>query len=42
MKAGLSQRGYLKAINVIALEAVLRDLSGQADRDPELYYFTIW
>ncbi|MBK9711311.1 MAG: DUF3500 domain-containing protein [Kouleothrix sp.] len=42
LKTGLSQRGYLKATNVIALEAVLRALSGQAERDPELYYFTIF
>ena len=43
LKTGLSQRGYLKATTIIELEAILRELQRQrTDRDPELYYFTIF
>jgi hypothetical protein len=43
LKTGLSQRGYLKATTIIELEAVLRELERErSDRDPELYYFTIF
>lgn len=42
LKTGLSQRGYLKATTIIELETVLRELEKRADRDPELYYFTIF
>ena len=43
LKTGLSQRGYLKATTIIELEAVLRELERErTDRDPELYYFTIF
>ena len=43
LKTGLSQRGYLKATTIIELETVLRELQKErTDRDPELYYFTIF
>jgi uncharacterized protein DUF3500 len=43
LKTGLSQSGYLKATTIIELETVLRELQKErTDRDPELYYFTIF
>jgi hypothetical protein len=45
LKAGLSQRGYLKAATIITLENVLREIEGpnrRFPRDPELYYFTVF
>jgi hypothetical protein len=43
LKTGLSQRGYLRATTIIELENVLRELQKErTDRDPELYYFTIF
>jgi hypothetical protein len=44
MRAGLSQKGYLKATTVISLEEILRVLEGGRgpDRDPELYYLTFF
>ena len=44
LSAGLSQRGYLTATTIMDLETVLRALErgGRFDRDPELYFFTIF
>jgi hypothetical protein len=44
LKAGLSQKGYLKATTVISLEDILRVLeAGRGpERDPELYYFSFF
>lgn len=44
LSSALSQRGYLKATNIMSLEEVLRELehgSGPT-RDPELYYVSIF
>ncbi len=44
LAAGLSQRGYIKAVTIMSLEDVLRVMehdSGER-RDPEKYYFTIF
>ncbi len=41
--AGLSQRGLLKATTIMELDLVLREMGGNpAQRDPELYYFSIF
>jgi hypothetical protein len=44
LKAGLSAIGYAKAVNVIRLEDVLRELEtlGGLLRDPEKYYVTVF
>ena len=43
LSAGLSQRGYLKATTVMSLEQILREIEqGRADRDPDLYYFSVF
>jgi hypothetical protein len=44
LKAGLSQRGYQTAVDIMALEGVLRELEqdGRFARDPEAYYITIF
>ena len=44
LSAGLSQRGYLTATTIMDLETVLRALEsgGRFDRDPELYFFSIF
>ena len=45
LSAGLSQRGYLTATTVMGLETVLDALEqdgGRLDRDPELYFFSIF
>lgn len=45
LKAGLSQRGYLKASTIMTLENVLREMEGpnrRFPRDPELYYFSVF
>jgi hypothetical protein len=44
LKAGLSQKGYLKTTTIISLEDILRVLEGGTGpaRDPELYYFTFF
>ena len=44
LSAGLSQRGYLTATTIMDLETVLRTLEsgGRFDRDPELYFFSIF
>ena len=44
LKAGLSQKGYLKTTTIIRLEDVLRDLEGGLGptRDPELYDFIVF
>jgi hypothetical protein len=47
LRSGLSQRGYTTATSIIDLETVLRAIEsasgrGGLNRDPELYYFTIF
>jgi len=44
LKSGLSERGYLTATTIIALEDVLRVLEsgGRLVRDPERYYFSVF
>src|SRR4029077_8612911 len=44
MKAGLSAMGYAKALNVIRLEGVLRQIEtfGGLTRDPENYAVTVF
>ena len=47
LRSGLSQRGYTAATAIIDLETVLRAIEsasgrGGLNRDPELYYFTIF
>ncbi len=42
LKTSLSQRGYLKATTIMELELVLRELEGRSDRDPELYFFSVF
>jgi hypothetical protein len=44
LRAGVSQKGYLKAATIMSLEDVLREIEGGQGptRDPELYYFTVF
>jgi hypothetical protein len=43
LRAGLGQRGYLKATTIFELELVLREMGGNPDvRDPGKYYFSIF
>jgi hypothetical protein len=43
LRAGVGQRGYVKANTIIELELVLRELGGNpTTRDPELYFFSIF
>ena len=43
LASALSSEGYVRSLNVMALEAVLHDLEGQNPiRDPDLYYFTVF
>lgn len=44
MAAALSQRGMIKATSIMSLEQVLAELEkgGRIQRDPELYFFTIF
>ena len=44
LKVGLSQGGYLKATNIMALEAVLREIesSNWLGRDPQKYFFSFF
>ena len=44
LNAGLSQRGYIKAMTIISLEEVLHVLEQGTGpvRDPDLYFFTIF
>ncbi len=43
LNTALSHRGYLKAMTIIALEAILRDLEGgNARRDPEMYHVAVF
>lgn len=43
LNSGLSQHGYAKAVTIMSLEQILRDLEQQSPkRDPELYYFSIF
>jgi len=43
LRSGLSQRGYLTATTIFALETVLKELNDAPDlRDPSKYYFTIF
>ncbi|HTN72127.1 MAG TPA: DUF3500 domain-containing protein [Methylomirabilota bacterium] len=43
--SGLSLEGYAKAMAIMGLEAILKDLEGEArrfPRDPDLYYITLF
>ena len=44
LSAGLSRRGYIKAMSIISLEEVLHELEQGTGpiRDPDLYFFTIF
>jgi hypothetical protein len=42
MKTALSGVGYAKAVDVIALEEVLRQIESSDLRDPERYYFSVF
>ena len=48
LNAGLSQQGYIKAVSIMSLEDTLRIIEsaqkagGGSNRDPELYYVTIF
>ena len=45
LSSGLSQRGYTKAMMIMSLEAILKQLEGPArrfERDPDLYYITFF
>jgi len=44
LSAGLSQRGYIKAVSIMSLEEVLRILEHGTGpvRDPDLYFFSIF
>ena len=43
LQAGVSQRGYLKATQIMELEIVLRELGGNpTQRDPEQYFFSVF
>jgi hypothetical protein len=42
VRAGLSEQGYSKAETIRKLETVLFEMSGEAHRDPELYFFMIF
>ena len=44
LRVGLSQSGYLKATNIIALEAVLREIEtwNWMGRDPDKYFFSFF
>jgi hypothetical protein len=44
LNAGVSQRGYMKAVSIMSLEDVLKQLENDSGerRNPEKYYFTIF
>jgi hypothetical protein len=44
LNAGLSQRGYMKAVTIMSLDDVLRQLENDSGerRNPEKYYFSIF
>jgi hypothetical protein len=42
LTSGLSDRGFTKVDTILHLEEVLFAIEGQALRDPELYYFTVF
>ncbi len=42
LATGLSRQGHNKAMAIMSLEAVLRDLTGRRIYDPELYYVSIF
>src|SRR5947209_6969437 len=44
LASGMSQKGYVKAVTIMSLDQVLKDVEqGKGPtRDPELYYFTIF
>jgi hypothetical protein len=43
LSTGLSQRGYAKAVTIMSLDQILKDMeNGAARRDPEMYYVTIF
>jgi Protein of unknown function (DUF3500) len=42
LRAGLSEKGYMKAETIRKLEDVLRELEQEPTRDPDLYFFTFF
>ena len=45
ISSGLSRNGYAKAMAIMGLEAILKELEGPArrfERDPDLYYMTLF
>jgi hypothetical protein len=42
LRSGLSARGFTKVDTILHLEEVLFAIEGNAIRDPELYYFTVF
>ena len=42
LASALSHRGYLEATTIMTLEQILFDITGDAIRDPELYYVSIY
>ena len=44
LAAGLGQQGFIKAVTIMSLDAVLREMepSGTVVRDPELYYVSLF
>ena len=42
LRTGVSQRGYAKAQDIMALENVLRAIEGRDTRDPGLYYVSVF
>ena len=42
LRASLSQAGFDKAETIRGLEEALRALEGRADRDPEMYHFSVF
>jgi hypothetical protein len=44
LSSGLSQRGYAKAVTIMSLDQILKDLekNGTIRRDPEIYYVTLF
>jgi uncharacterized protein DUF3500 len=44
LSTGLSARGYVKAVTIMSLEEILREMEQgkRPDRDPDLYFFSIF
>jgi len=42
LRSGLSARGFTKVDTILHLEEVLAAIEGSPNRDPELYYFTVF